>query len=337
MKIIVDNAIPFIEGRILGDCDIVRLPASIIDKDVVRHADALVVRTRTKCNETLLAGSDVKLIASATIGLDHIDTEWCENNGIVVHNAPGCNAPGVAQYVLSALLKSGFNPEKETLGVIGFGNVGQIVTKWAREIGIKTFVSDAPREADGLKDEEYLPMNEILRNCEAVTLHVPFSSKGPFPTEYLIGERQFDLMKPGAILVNSSRGGIVNEIAWKNKIKRGEVKAIVDVWENEPNIDSELASLALIATPHIAGYSEEGKKRATGMVLEALSDVLKIPVDAGGLLPKTPSCGPDDLKDRILESYSPEIDSLRLKTDVSSFENLRNSYHYRHEPHFFNL
>ena len=361
MKVIVDDAIPFIDNRISEEVEVVRLPGKDINREVVKDADALIVRTRTKCNESLLKDSKVRLVATATIGTDHIDTKWCEANGIKVKSSPGCNAPGVAQYVLAALLESGFDIKSQTLGIIGYGNVGHVLVNWAKEMGIKTLISDAPREKAGFNDVNYLPLEEVLTQSDAVTLHVPLTTSGEYPTKYMIGERELNLMKHGAILINSSRGGVVKESDLKNKLNRGEVKAIIDVWENEPSIDPELVSLCHLATAHIAGYSEEGKRRATKMVLTALSEELGIEVNTRNLVEEPPVSmvsrfgndvsGEGNLSKKleseemkksiefsgispelILKSYSPSSDSLKLKSSVSSFEHLRNTYSYRHEP-----
>lgn len=344
MKVIVDNAIPFIENRISNEVDLAILPGKDIDAHSVKDADALVVRTRTKCNAGLLKGSKVKLVATATIGTDHIDIDWCNKNGINVMAAPGCNAPGVAQYVLASLLETGFDPKSQTLGVIGYGNVGHVVVDWAKQMGFKTLVSDEPRKRSGFNDMGYCSLEYLLRRSDAVTLHVPLTYSGDFPTRYLIGEKELNLMKRGAILVNSSRGGVVDEKALKEKLKRCEIKAIIDVWENEPTIDPELVRLAEISTPHIAGYSQEGKKRATKMVLQALNKVLGIPVNTDNLI-EDPEKSENSLIDNpdkhdgnkitpeiILTSYSPSLDSRKLKSEISSFELLRNNYPYRSEP-----
>lgn len=331
MKIVIDKDIPFIKGRLPEGCETLYLPGEKICTDDVSDADALIVRTRTKCNETLLKDSGVKFVATATIGTDHIDIPWCESHGISVENAPGCNAPGVAQYVLASLLKTGFDPAKHTLGIVGHGNVGTILAHWAEQIGIRTLVSDAPKKAKGIKTCEYMELEEVLRNSDAVSLHVPYTTSGLFPTRYLIDTRELALMKPGAVLVNSSRGGVVNEKALKEAIFYKGLKGVVDVWENEPYIDPELVRLTQIATPHIAGYSQEGKKRATRMVLESLGKTFNLPVDLSGL-----ECpGPyQSLKTRQLieRSYDPMEDSRALKQDITRFESLRNNYSYRHEP-----
>lgn len=333
MKIVVDKAIPFIEGRFPNNVVVDYLPAKDIDASRVKDADALIVRTRTLCDENLLKDSNVKLISTATIGLDHIDIAWCERNGIEVKNAPGCNAPGVAQYVLASLLKSGFDPNKHTLGIIGYGNVGKIVADWAKELGITIMISDAPLKEAGFTDINYEEKENLLKECDAVTLHVPLNKGGEFPTYHLISERELTLMKPGAILVNTSRGGVTDEKALKKELKNGRLRAITDVWENEPEIDEELAILSLISTPHIAGYSYQGKQRATRMALETVRDSLNIPVDLSGL-----ECMPTEdrkiSRQLIEESYDPLSDTSRLIKDPKSFERLRNEYNYRIEPLF---
>lgn len=334
MKIIVDKDIPFLEGRIGEGCKVEALPGKDITREKVRDADAILVRTRTRCDEALLKDTKVGLVATSTIGKDHIDEVWCEKNGIKVVNAPGCNAPGVAQYVLSSLFALGFDPARNVLGIIGYGNVGQILARWSRDLGIKVLISDEPRREAGFKDVEYLPQGEVLERSDAVSLHVPFTETGKYPTLRLIGNDDMQKMKRGAILVNTSRGGVVHEQSLKKAIREGHLRSIVDVWENEPEIDTELLELAEISTPHIAGYSLEGKMRATRMSLEALKEIEGINVDISGL-----ECEPGatlKLTRKLIEnSYNPFVDSNKLKSDPYEFEMLRNKYDYRHEPLFF--
>lgn len=338
MKLVIDSAIPFMENRFPKDVEIVFLGGKDIGKEDVRDADGLIVRTRTLCNSELLEGSKVKAIATATIGTDHIDLNWCERNGIRVFNAPGCNAPGVAQYVFASLFHAGFDPERHTLGIVGFGNVGSVVGDWARQMGINILISDLPKQQQGYEDADYVSLEELLKNSDAVTLHVPLTNQGLFPTYHLIGAGEIKMMKEGAILINSSRGGVVDENAWKKAIKESHVKGIIDVWENEPEIDTELADRASIATPHIAGYSEQGKKRATAMALEAMGQILGFPVNLSEL-----ECKPDNkrkiTRELIEKSYNPIIDTKNLRVSkpeeiALTFEMLRNSYNYRTEPLF---
>lgn len=333
MKIIVDKDIPFIEGRIGDEAEVVYLPGCDINAEAVADADGLIVRTRTKCDKTLLSGSRVKVISTATIGTDHIDLEWCRQNGIKVFSAPGCNAPGVAQYVLSALLSQGFDPQTQTLGIIGYGNVGSMVGEWAGLLGIRILVNDPPKIAEGIKIDNHVDRETLLRESDAVTLHVPLISGGRFPTERLIGSRELKLMKQGTILVNSSRGGIVDEASLIPLLAEGKIKAIIDTWENEPQINRELLTLASVATPHIAGYSWEGKKRGTKMALEGLAEGLDIDINSAGL--ECVACETLKITRELIErSYNPDYDSICLKSNPEMFEFFRNKYDYRHEPQF---
>lgn len=304
----------------------VKLPASEIKREVVSDADALIVRTRTKCNRELLEGSKVRLVATATIGTDHIDLEWCEKNGITVRNAPGCNAPGVALYVWSSLLRNGFDPEHSTLGVIGCGNVGSIVAQWGKRLGAEVLVCDPPRKEMGFTDYTYLPLEEVMRRSDALTLHTPLTYKGNHPTYHLIGEHSIKNLKEGAILVNAARGEVTDTNIVTEAIENGKIgKAVIDTWEGEPNINSRLLELADIATCHIAGYSVEGKQRATRMALEAVRNCLGIEVDLTGLA--DPYKEPENLNiERIKESYNPEQMTSELKRHPERFETLRNTY-----------
>ena len=336
MKIVIDKAIPFIEGRIKGAATIF-LPGDEINREDVKDADALIIRTRTKCDASLLEGSNVKLIATATIGTDHIDLPWCENNGITVKSAPGCNAPGVAQYVFSSIFKCGFKPSAHTLGIIGYGNVGKIVAEWAAQMGIKTLIYDPPLEESGRKDVAWSSLEEVLLESDAVTLHVPMNKSGKYATLGMIGEKEMALMKEGSLLVNSSRGGIVDEKAFKNYIKSGKIRGIVDVWLNEPFIDHQLLKLVEIATPHIAGYSFEGKLRGTEAVLNALQSFFpgKLSIMPSHSYLNTCHSSLNISRQLIEISYDPLRDSEILKSNPEKFEEMRNNYNYRHEPLFY--
>ncbi|MDE7421736.1 MAG: 4-phosphoerythronate dehydrogenase [Muribaculaceae bacterium] len=325
MKIIADKNIPFLERRI-KNVELIQLPASEIDADAVKDADALIVRTRTICDMNLLQDSKVKIVASATIGTDHIDIPWCKENGIAVRNAPGCNAPGVALYVWSNLLRNGFDPTKHTLGVIGCGNVGGIVAQWGEKLGARVLVCDPPRKEKGYTDRTYLPMEEVLAKSDAITLHTPLTRDGKYPTYHLIGEDSIAYLKPGAIFINAARGEVADTDTIIRAIENGTIgRSIIDTWEGEPDIDKTLLSLADTATCHIAGYSVEGKQRATRMALEAVADTLGLEMDFEGL--QGPYKEPENLtSDQITESYDPTEMTEALKSTPSSFETLRNAY-----------
>lgn len=330
MKIVVDSKIPFIEGRFPAGVDVRYLPPSEITQEAVKTADALVVRTRTRCNARLLEGSSVKFVFTATIGTDHIDLDWCGRNGITVKSAVGCNAPGVAQYVWASLLSRGISPENKTVGVVGYGNIGGIVARWGRALGTEVLVNDPPKQSAGHDDEDYISLYDLLKKSDVVTVHTPLALEGEHATHHLIGIPEFEAMKEGAVLINAARGGIVDEAALRRAVVEKHVRPIIDVWENEPLVDPFLLHRAMVATPHIAGYSRQGKERATRMALEALEDFFGMATDKTGL------CGDwaeDPVPDAvgILKSYNPTADTTLLRDNPEKFESIRENYNFRNE------
>ncbi len=330
MKIIADKNIPFLEGRLPG-ARLILLPASEITPDAVRDADGLIVRTRTRCDAALLHDSSVRAIATATIGTDHIDKEWCRSKGIAVSNAPGCNAPGVALYVWGSLLRNGFDPSRHTLGVIGCGNVGGIVAEWGERLGARVLVADPPRQESGMTDRNYVSHEYLLENSDAITLHTPLTRSGAYPTFHLINEESLRHLKPGAIFVNAARGEVTETEALCRAVESARTgRIIIDTWECEPNISGRLLGLADVSTPHIAGYSVEGKQRATRMALEAIGEALMTDVDVTGLA--APYQSPEVLTpELIVNSFDPSQITSRLKDSPHSFEDLRNTYQLHKE------
>lgn len=332
LRIIVDDNIPFIKGRLEKVADVVYTDQFGFTPDLVRNADAVVIRTRTRCNEALLGGSNVRLVATATIGIDQIDTAWCAAHGITVRNAPGCNAPGVAQYVWSSLLRSGFDPGRHTLGIVGCGNVGSIVGEWGRKLGVRILVNDPPREQELSRQGWHTAsLEELLAQSDAVTLHTPLTRTGRHATFHLISAPQLALMKPRATIVNAARGPVTDTEALKKAIRERSLTAIIDTWEGEPAIDTELLDMARYATFHIAGYSLQGKQRATRMALEAVAQHFGADIDMSGLepaytLPASLSAA------QILESYDPAADDRALRAAPQQFDVLRANYDYRPEP-----
>ncbi len=341
LKFIVDDNIPFIKGRLEAVGDVVYVDQFGFTPELVRDADALIIRTRTRCDRELLEGSAVKLVATATIGTDQIDIPWCEANGITVRNSPGCNAPGVAQYVWSSLLRLGMKPGVHTVGVIGHGNVGSIVAEWGRAMGFDILLCDPPKalrqEEQVLTHpeaarEEYLPMEEVLRRSDAVSLHTPLTRTGEYPTFHLIDSEAASNLREGAILVNAARGPVVASETFSKAIDNG-VTAVIDTWEGEPDLDRELLNKAEIGTFHIAGYSRQGKERATRMVLEAVEEKFGVKVDKSGLAPAwTPE--PNVSAEAILSSYDPYADDRPLRENPAAFDTLRREYDFRDEPVF---
>lgn len=332
MKIIADNKIPYIQGRLENLGEVIYVSPVEINRELVKDADILLVRTRTRCDEKLLKDSKVRLVATATVGIDHIDSGWCEANGIKVRNAAGCNAPGVAQYVWSSLIRKGFDPKAHTLGIVGYGNIGRIVYDWGKKMGFNVIVCDPPREEAGCSDIDYISLEELLKNSNAVTLHVPLTRDGKHPTLGMIGDKELRAMKDGAILINASRGGTVDEEQLKKHLHTKRIKAVVDVWKGEPKIDKELLDLAETATTHIAGYSLEGKQRATRMTLEAIEETFGVTLDKSGLAGTyvAPSNSLDP--EIITDSFNPKENMKELRENPSDFENIRETYVYRNEP-----
>lgn len=342
MKIVADKRIPGLEegvGKLLACLkvkhDFVAKEGTEITAADVRDADVIFVRTRTRCNSSLLGGSSVRLVATATIGTDHIDLPWCEANGIGVVNAPGCNAPAVMQYVASALHGAGFDPSKSVLGVIGKGNIGSLVADLYRRAGTKVLVCDPPRKDSGFADEDYLDFEEVLAGSDAVTFHVPYGNAGKYPTHHLLTPEILARHSRPRIIVNSSRGLVIHpDILTGAEVGPTGRKLVIDTWpfEDEPESweetrRSEIIASAFISTPHIAGYSSEGKERATEAMLRALevfisgSDVLK---------PSAPTFGPFCLSD-VISSFDVMSVSQALKSSPADFERLRAS-HLRPEP-----
>lgn len=333
MKIVVEANIPYIRGILEKFGEVVYLPASAIDFAAVRDADALFVRTRTRCDGRLLSGSSVGFIATATIGTDHIDLGYCRDNGIAVYNAPGCNAPAVAQYVFSVIGNyfGGRSLAGMKLGVVGVGNVGSIVARWGGRLGMDLLLCDPPRsrrEGGG----SFVGLDRVMEEADVITFHTPLTKEGDDRTFHLADSRFFNGLKRCRLLINSSRGAVVDNAALLEALaeKRLEAAAI-DCWENEPQINRQLLENAFVATPHIAGYSSDGKKRATAMALEAFSRHFGVEVDG---IPSTdaPSKGAE-IKDirQVMASYDPLADTARLKANPDDFEQLRNNYTLRLE------
>lgn len=340
LKIVADKAIPFLEGVFDPYADMTFLPGDKIGPEDVRDADVLMVRTRTKCNADLLEGSKVKFIATATIGTDHIDFPYCDSKGIVVRNAPGCNAGGVMEYVFSALYglasRKSISLQGDTIGIIGVGHVGSLIERMGRALGFKILKCDPPRaEAEGsfgFCDLEYL-----LQNSQIVTLHVPLdeTTRGMADSEF------FSLMQPGAFFINAARGEVVCDDALKAAIpKLGPV--IIDTWNHEPDIDLDLMDKVAIATPHIAGYSYQGKQNGTAAAVRAVAHYFGI-TELYEFFPKTDLPENEavklDLKDlnqgeiaSVLQyNYPIFTDDFMLRLNPENFDKLRSEYNYRRE------
>lgn len=331
IKIIVEKNIPFFRGLLDDVAEVIYLAPEDITKDAVADTDAIVTRTRTKCNEQLLKGSKCRLIASATIGLDHVDVDWCGKNGIEVRNAPGCNAPAVAQYVFASLLALGVNLRGKCLGIIGAGHVGKIVAEWGRQLGMKVLVNDPPRqETEGC--EGFVDLDCIAAEADIITFHTPYTNGPKYPTYHLLNSFFVEKLQRKPIVINSARGPVTDTEALLCGLKNGKIsQVVIDCWEGEPDINAELLKIAGIATPHIAGYSLQGKKRASYIAAQVIAERFNLKlVDIPEIqyLPQYVTA-----KD-IAQSYNPMDDTERLKANPGEFENLRNRYDLRKEVLF---
>lgn len=331
MKIIVEDKIPYIKGTLERYGDVEYLPSEGIDARVMRDADALLTRTRTRVDASLLEGSRCRFVATATIGTDHIDLDYCRRRGIEVANAPGCNAPAVAQWVLAcALTLCAEHPSDLTIGIVGVGHVGSMVERWARQLGYRVLRCDPPRARRG--ERGFVSLDTIAHEADIITFHTPLTRMGNDATYHLADARFFDTLRGGQLVMNAARGPVVDTAAIIAAIRNGRVaQCAIDTWEGEPAIDRELLRLANIATPHVAGYSHQGKVRATAMVLEAFSqhfgtDVIP-PVGATAVAPSESVTAQG-----VLSSYDPMVDTAELKARPSDFERLRDYYHLRPEP-----
>ena len=318
MLIITDAHIPFLVEAVRcewPEVDICPLKPEQIDAEAVRHADVLVVRTRTQVNKSLLSGSQVRLVCTATIGFDHIDTEFCDRQGIRWISCPGCNAQAVCDYVEEAIEeikneKLKIKNSSLTLGVVGVGHVGSLVAQMAERKGLKILLNDPPKGIG-------VSLDEIAQNSDIITFHTPLDKS----TYHLCDEPFLQQCKPGALIINAARGGIVDEQAL---LSSGH-PYILDTWENEPDINAEVLAKAQLATMHIAGYSVEGKRNASQMCLDEIADLfhlkrIDISTSRDLVISKEKGDSAPGWISRI---------SSQLKSHPTGFESLRKSYPLR--------
>ena len=361
LKIIADDKIPFLKGVLEPYTDIIYLSGAKITSEDAKDADAIFTRTRTKCNELLLKGSSVKLIATATIGYDHIDTDYCDATGIRWVNAPGCNSWSVQQYITTAIVTLAYQRSLKlkdlTIGVIGVGNVGSKVAHAAEALGMRVLLNDPPR-ADKECPDAFTVLDTLLSESDIVTCHTPLTkdiplSKGEgqgerlptYPTYHLASEDFFNKMKPGAVFINTSRGPVTDTEALKRAVKTKLSDYILDVWEGEPVLDASLLAGAYIGTPHIAGYSSDGKANGTAACVREFCsffglDILKEwypgsipppPVPTTFMVDGTGKSDEQIIYEAVTHTYPILEDSARLKNSPETFEEQRGGYWIRRE------
>ena len=337
MTIVCDFHIPFLVEAVQNEWRDVRicpLKPEEIDADAVRNADVLVVRTRTQVNEALLAGSSVRLVCTATIGFDHIDTAWCEAHGVRWISCPGCNAQAVCDYIEEALNEIQISNFKfqisnmPTIGVVGVGHVGSLVARMAERKGYRVLLNDPPRNIG-------VSLDEIAQNCDIITFHVPLTgaqnpdsftdrTQAKYPTFHLCDEAFLAQCKPHALIINAARGGVVDEQA----LLHSGHPYILDTWENEPDIRPDVLQHAFLASMHIAGYSVEGKRNASQMCLNAIAEHFALPhIEITRSRDHEITSSP---KNNSSEPWLAAV-SASLKANPTAFESLRKSYPLRGE------
>jgi len=332
--------IPFLKGVFEPYAEVVYKDGREIRREDCLDADVLITRTRTRCHAGLLEGTSVKMISTATIGTDHIDLPWCEEHGIKVYNAAGCNAGGVMDYVFSALYgvaaRKKIPLDHAKLGIIGVGHVGKKVDRMGRKLGFEILRCDPPRaEREG--PEGFCTLEELLAEAQIVTMHTPLDGT----TRGMADDRFFGMMQPGTIFINAARGEVVDEAALlRARPKLGAL--VIDTWCNEPNVNQHLLAECDIATPHIAGYSYQGKQNGTAMAVQAVAreygirelehffpetedlDLHPVLIDATG---KTQG----QMASVLQYNYPIFTDDFMFRTDPQGFERLRSLYQYRRE------
>ncbi|MEE4245935.1 MAG: 4-phosphoerythronate dehydrogenase [Kangiellaceae bacterium] len=351
--LVVDQAIPYIEELFSQVAEVVAVSAVDIDRDLVAEADAdaLAIRSVTKVDETLVTGAGLRWLGTATIGQDHIDHDLLDRNNIKFCSAPGSNALAVVQYVMSAISYwrqlNGRSIEQLTVAIVGYGEIGRRLYQLLSAIGINCLISDPPLCDQG-KLSQSITLNELAQHCDVLTLHVPYTKSGPHATHHIINSSILEVLPSSSLLINSARGPLIDETALVKWLEKGG-DAILDVWPSEPNISSILTKLILLGTPHIAGYSLEGKFNATMALYHSfvkefypleysrLTAAIRLPPN---LSDKQSIVNPSGMTDFFLKSYSISQDAIvdrskslidKAAKDYREFVRKRNNYSFRRD------
>lgn len=345
MKFIVDKTIPYIKGHLETIGEVVYLASEDFTPEQIKDADALVIRSIIKCTPELLKGSKVKLITTATIGFDHIDIDYCDRNGIKWTNSPGSNAESVGQYIVNVLIAycgtRGLDFLKgKTLGIVGVGHVGSVVLRYAKHLGMRVLLNDPPRvEQEG--EAGFVSLKEIAEEADIITFHTPLTKKGAHATYHLADRTFFESLKKKPLIINASRGSVVDNNALIEALEKKQIEqAIIDCWENEPNISCELLEKVQIGTPHIAGFSADGKANGSIACLNEISRFFKREIPTiGSLVPPKPKNDIIDLdaferlrlEHAMLATFDPLMVDKQLRLAPDKFEEMRSNYDHPRE------
>ena len=336
MKLLIDDAV-WGSNQIFSEFgEVFTIPGREIRSESLKDFDALIVRSRTRVDEKLLIGANIKFVGSTVAGLDHIDKNYLEDNAITLSSAQGCNANAVSEYVISAIANLSkdysFELSNKTLGIIVVVNVGKRLEVKAKQLGLKTLLNDPPREA--LEGSDNFTSLESALSADIVTFHTPLKYSGPHPTYKLLDSHNFKHINNDAIVINAARGGIINETVWE----KTQTKAnIIDCWENEPNINLNLQKSAYWATPHIAGHSIDAKFMGSFMIYKDLCKYIKKPLNDNIehlINPELKIIRENNLHETLNSIYSFHADDKAIQ-DISNFENYRRNYPERYEWRHF--
>ena len=352
MRIVADENIPLVEAFFADHGSIRRMPGRSINRAAVEHADVLLVRSVTRVDRALLEGSAVRFVGTCTIGTDHLDLDYIEEAGIAWTSAPGCNARGVVDYVLGSLLAlaegQAIDLSSRRYGVVGAGEVGGRLVEVMRGLGWDVRVCDPPRQAR--ETGGFVGLDEIIAECDVISVHTPLTLQGQHATFHLFDQTRLDRLRAGTWLINAARGAVVDNAALRNQLaERPDIQAVLDVWEDEPLVDVGLAELCWIATPHIAGYSLDGKLRGTAQVYQAFCAATgaEPKIELAHLMPPAPlrglsfdaSVNPLDMLRTICRAvYDPRRDDVAFRQTLTldhdrelAFDQLRKEYPLRRE------
>lgn len=340
-RIIIDNNIPYIKGVLEPQAEVLYKEGHQITNEDLMSCQALITRTRTQCDKKLLENTPINIIATATIGFDHIDTQYCDENNIIWKNAPGCNANAVAQYISSAISywcqQNNIALNTLTIGIVGVGHVGKAVQSMCKKMGLKILLNDPIREEN--EPTSFSTLSTIAQQCDIISFHTPLTTIGKYPSHNLANESFFKKLQKKPLIINAARGGVVKEQALLHALNDNKVSdCIIDCWEKEPNINTELCNKALISTPHIAGYSADGKANATTMSVRTISQYFDLGLDYYSVS-ELPTIHPNNIThsqiiQHCLSTYDIVKDSKVLKQNPKEFERQRKTYDFRREVPF---
>ncbi|PTY37096.1 hypothetical protein BGP77_07390 [Saccharospirillum sp. MSK14-1] len=351
LRILADENMPHVEPWFSGlAVSLTRRPGRTLTKADLMETDVLLVRSVTQVNAELLEGTPVRFVGSATIGTDHVDTDWLAEQGITFHHAPGCNAQSVVDWVLSVFARLHLDHDlgwwQQTIGIVGAGNVGGLLAKRLNALGVRTLVSDPPRaEREG--SNGFTDLNTVLMAADIVCLHAPLVRDGQHATHGMIGAEELAQLKPGTWLINAGRGPVIQEAPLQQALDDDRINVVLDVWPDEPRVSERLLNAVEHASPHVAGYSQEGKWTGTRMLAEALHHWAGKPLPQGPDYPEAPkldaqffnTANPEQLGSELIQAlHDPARDTVAMHQSVkegavqpTDFDALRKAYPKRRE------